>query len=158
MLLVACAVVFELCLAAALWRASSQRPGIASEIASIFIAFAATCCFGLATQGFFLLAVNILQASELAATLFWLTSGVLAFAVALALKPSPASVSIPCMAVAALALLFSIVRQDEMTAVVGSVLILAAIAVWFSARRVAPRRAQWLANFRRTSGRRLTER
>jgi hypothetical protein len=141
MLLVACAVVFELCLAAALWRVSSQRPSLASEISSVFIAFAATCCLGLATQGFFLLAVDILQASELAATFFWLTSGVLAFAVALALKPSPASVSIPCLVVAALELAFSFVRQDKMTAAVGTVLILSAIVVWSCARRVAPRHA-----------------
>ena len=158
MLLVACAVVFELCLAAALWRASSQRPGLASEISSVFIAFAAACCLGLAAQGFFLLAVNVLQASELAATFFWLTSGMLAFAVALALKPSPASVSIPCLVVAGLAFTFSIVRQDRMTAVVGTVLILSALAVRSCARRVAPRPVQSLANFRRSSARRLTER
>jgi hypothetical protein len=147
MLLVACAVVFELCLAAALWRVSSQRPSLASDIASIFIAFAAACCLGLATQGFFLLAVDVLQASELAATFFWLTSGVLAFAVALALKPSAASVSMPCVVVAALALTFSIMRQDRMTAVVGALLILSAIAVWACARRVAPRHAQMVSKF-----------
>lgn len=142
MLLVACAVIFELCLAVVLWRASSQRPSVTSEIASVFIAFAATCCLGLATQGFFLLAVDILQASELAPTLFWLTSGFLAFAVALALKPSPVSVSIPCLVVAALALVFSVARQDQMTAVVGSALILSALTVWSCARRMTPRHAQ----------------
>ena len=142
MLLVACAVIFELCLAVVLWRLSSQQPSVTSEIASVFIAFAATCCLGLATQGFFLLAVDILQASELAPTLFWLTSGFLAFAVALALKPSPASVSIPGLVVAALALIFSIVREDQMAAVVASVLILSAIAAWSCARRMAPRHAQ----------------
>jgi hypothetical protein len=139
MLLVACAVVFELCLAVVLWRVSSQRPSLASEIASVFIGFAAACSIGLAAQGFFLLAVNVLQISELAPTVFWLTAGVLAFAVALALKPSRVSASMPCMIVAAVALIYSILRQDEMTAVVGAVLIVSAIAVWSCARRVARR-------------------
>src|SRR5437868_3061588 len=129
MLLVACAVVFELCLAIVLWRASRQRPSIVTEIASIFISLAAACSLGLAAQGFFLLAVKILHVSELAATVFWLISGVLAFAVALALKPSPASASIPCLVVAALSFIYSIFRQDEMAAVIGSVLLLSAIVV-----------------------------
>jgi hypothetical protein len=77
MLLVASAVIFELCLAAVLWRVSSQRPSIASEIASIFIGFAAACSIGLAAQGFFLFAAGILEASELVLTIFWLTSGIL---------------------------------------------------------------------------------
>jgi hypothetical protein len=139
MLLVACAVVFELCLAAVLWRISSRRPTIATQIASVFIGFAAACSIGLAAQGFFLLAVNLLQVSELAPTVFWLTAGVLAFAVALALKPSPASASIPCVIVAAVALIYSILGQDEMAAVVGAVLIVSAIAVWSCARRPAQR-------------------
>src|SRR3954469_20797928 len=100
MLLVAYAVLFELCLAVVFWRLSSQRPGLASKIASSFICFAGACCLGLATQGFFLLAVGILQVSDLARTVFWLSSGVLAFAVALAMKPAPLSASIPCLLVA----------------------------------------------------------
>jgi len=124
-----------------LWRVSSQRPSIASEIASVFIGFAAACSIGLAAQGFFLLAVNVLQVSELALTMFWLTAGALAFAVALALKPSPVSASLPCVIVAALALIYSILRHDEMAAVVGAVLIGSAIAVWSCARRMALQRA-----------------
>src|SRR2546423_12532676 len=139
MLLVACAVVFELCLATMLWRISSQRPSIVTEIASIFISFAAACSLGLAAQGFFLLAVNILHPSELAATIFWLISGLLAFGVALALKPSPASAAIPCLVVAALSFIYSILRRDEMAAVVGSVLILSAIVVWSCVRSIIPR-------------------
>src|SRR5689334_8459722 len=100
MLLVACAVIFELCLAAVLWRTARQRPSIATEISAVFIAFAAACSVGLATQGFFLSALGVLEASQLAATLFWLTSGAFAFAVALALRPSPFSASAPCMILA----------------------------------------------------------
>ena len=142
MLLVACAVVFELCLAAALWRVSRQRPTLATEASSVFIGFAGACSVGLATQGFFLFAVNVLQASELAPTVFWLTSGAFAFAVALALKPSPLSVSLPGMALAVLSLGFSILRHDAMAAVVGSVLALSAIAVWACARRAAAQSTQ----------------
>jgi hypothetical protein len=142
MLLVACAVVFELCLAAVLWRISRQRPTVATEVSAVFIGFAGACSVGLATQGFFLFGVNILEASELAPTVFWLTSGALAFAVALALRPSPASVSLPCVVLATLAFSYSILQHDEMAAVVGSVLALSAIGVWGCARRVAARFAQ----------------
>jgi hypothetical protein len=130
MLLVACAVVFELCLAAWLWRVSTRRPSVVTEIASVFIGLAATFSLGLAAQGFFLLAVDVLQVSELAPTVFWLTSGALAFAVALSLNPSPASTSIPCILIGALSLIYSVVRHDEMAAVVGAVLILTRIALW----------------------------
>jgi hypothetical protein len=142
MLLVACAVVFELCLAAVLWRISRQRPSIATEISSIFIGFAGACSVGLATQGFFLFAVDALQVSQLAPTVFWLTSGAFAFAVALALKPSPASVSIPCMTLAALFLIYGILQHHAMAVIVGFVLTLSAIIVWSCARRIAPQSAQ----------------
>ena len=139
MLLVACAVVFELCLAAVLWRVASERPSVATEIASVFIGFAAACSLALSVQGFFLLGVNVLHVSELAPTVFWLTSGVLAFAVALALKPSPASATIPCIVVAALSFLYGSVRQDAMAAVVGAVLAVSAMVIWSSARRIVRR-------------------
>jgi hypothetical protein len=142
MLLVACAIVFELCLAAVLWRAARQRPSIATEISAVFIGFAGACCLGLATQGFFLFAVNVLQASELAPTIFWLASGAFAFAVALALKPSAASVSIPSAAIAALFLTYGILQQHGMAIAVGSVLTVSTLAVRSSARRVMLRRAQ----------------
>jgi hypothetical protein len=158
MLLVACAVIFELCLAAVLWRISRQRPGIASEISAVFIAFAAACSIGLAVQGCFLYAVDVLQASELAQTLFWLTAGIFAFAVAFALRASPTSASLPCLTVAVLFLIYGIVTRNEMAVVVGSVLAVTAIIVCSFARRVRARSAQFELNFKRSSACAVTER
>jgi hypothetical protein len=158
MLLVACAVIFELCLAAMLWRISRQRPSIAAEISAVFIALAGACAIGLATQGFFLCAVGVLEASQLAATLFWLTSGVFAFAVALALRPSPISASAPCMILALLFFSYGILGRHKMAVVVGSVLILLAIIVWSFARRIAARSAQFDSSFKQSPPRAVTER
>jgi len=139
MVLIACALLFELCLAAVLWRVSSQRPTIATSIASFFICLAAACCIGLATQGLFLLAADVLQVSELPPTIFWLVSGLFAFAVALATKPSPVFVALPCLIVALCSFTFSFLRDDAMMAVVGLVLSSTALPVWYHAGRVRRR-------------------
>ena len=130
MLLVACAVVFELCLAVLLWRVSSRRPSVATEIASFFIALAATCSTWPRRARFFSARSRRSASSELAPTVFWPTSGVLAFAVALSLNPSPASASIPCILIGALSLIYGVVQHDEMAAIVGAVLMLTGIALW----------------------------
>jgi hypothetical protein len=127
MLLAACAIVFELCLAVVLWRLSKQRPSIASNFASFFIGLAAACCLGLATQGFFLLADSVLELSELGPTLFWLTSGLLAVAVALALKPSPMLAAIPFLLIAWPALTLSILYREPIIGFVAAVTFFTAI-------------------------------
>jgi hypothetical protein len=136
MLLAACALIFELSLAVVLWRLARQRPSIATKIASVFIGFAAAASLALAAQGLFLLGVNVLQASELAPTIFWLTSGVLAFVVVLALRPSPALATMPCIIIAALSFIYGGVQQEAMGAVVGAMLTVSAMVIWSSARRV----------------------
>ncbi len=141
MLLVACAVVFELCLAAVLWRLARERPSIASQIATVFIGFAGAFSLGLATQGFLLFAVGIIRLSELAPTMFWLTSGGLAFAVALALRPSPGCAALPSLIVAALAFGFGIVRQETLGAVIGAALVCSAGIMFWCARSIARPRA-----------------
>src|SRR4051812_27066362 len=119
MLLVACAVIFELCLAVVLWRASSQRPSVATKVTSCFIGFAAACSFGLATQGFFLFAVDILQVAELPFTIFWLTAGLFGSAVVIALGPPPAVALAPFLLLALLSFSMSLVYRDAVTALVG---------------------------------------
>jgi hypothetical protein len=136
MLLVACAVIFELCLAAVCWRLARERPSISTKIAAVFIGLAGTASLGLATQGLFLFASGVLQASELAATMFWLTSGVLAFAVMLALRPSPAVATMPCTIIAAVAFTYASVEHDLMSAVVGAVLTLSALVIWSTVQKI----------------------
>jgi hypothetical protein len=136
MLLAACAVIFELCLAVVFWRLARQRPSIATKIAAVFIGLAGTASLGLATQGLFLFASAVLQLSELAATVFWLTSGVLAFAVMLALRPSPALATMPCIIIAAVSFTYASVQHDVMSVVVGAVLTLSALLIWLTARQI----------------------
>jgi hypothetical protein len=139
MLLAACAVIFELCLVAVLWRLARERPSVATQIASVFIGFAGAASLGLATQGFFLFASDVLQLSELAPTVFWLTAGVLAFGVMLALRPSPALATMPCIIIAALSFIYASVQHDVMGAVVGAVLTVSALLIWTSAGRIVRR-------------------
>jgi hypothetical protein len=137
MLLAACAVIFELCLAVVFWRLGRQRPSIAAKIAAVFIGLAGASSLGLATQGFFLFASGVLQVSELAATVFWLASGMFAIAVMLALRPSPAVATMPCIVIAALSFIYASIQRDTMTALVGAVLTACALVLWWSARRIA---------------------
>ena len=137
----ALALLAEIAIAIAVWRARRSAAGVVTNAAAAFVGLAAASSIGLAAQGAFLFAKGILEPSGLAFVAIWLFAGTLGFAIAVSIKPSHVSGSLPCLFVATLFIMQSFSGMVENAIVLSAVMILSAIILWFCERAVRRRRA-----------------
>jgi len=136
-------LLIEAAVVIALWRVTKQSPSWLASIFSVTVGLAAGCSIGLAAQCCYLVyGPHSVIRPDSQFMVFWLVMGVLGFAVAMRIRPTQTSSSIPCLFLALLCLGYAWYFGQELWIAVALALALTAALLWLMTSTAVCRR--WL--------------